>query len=595
MIVARRSVQATFCATLVDEWVRAGVRHAVVCPGSRSTPLALALAADGRLQVTVRLDERSAGFSALGIGLASGQPAVVCVTSGTAAAELHPAVVEAHHAHVPLLVCTADRPPELHHVGAPQTIDQTRLYGPAVRWWADPGVPDPATAGTWRSLAARAVAETLGNPAGPGPVQLNLALRDPLVGEPGELPPGRPGGAPWHRLAAPAGGDGDRPRWRHALAPVLEAAAGRGLLVAGAGAGHPEAVLAAGEALGWPVLADPRSGCRLERPGVVAHADALLRDPELAGQLQPEVVVTLGRPWASKVLAGFVAGAAGAGATVMAVDPHAAWLDPDRLAASTVVADPSAWCRALVEAVPAAATAHRAEDAPATWSGRWGAADAAAADALRRWCAEQPGLTEPCLARLLVQTLPPSATLVAASSMPVRDVEWYAPARARPPRVVANRGANGIDGVVSTAIGVALACGPSVALVGDLAFLHDLSALVRVDPRPVACTVVVADNGGGGIFSFLPQAQLLDQARFETLFGTAPLVDVAEAAGGLGIPTTEVGDAATLVEGLRTALGCGRLSVLRARLPDRGTNASLHDDLHRAMAAAARSALASGG
>ncbi|MGH9062579.1 MAG: thiamine pyrophosphate-binding protein, partial [Acidimicrobiales bacterium] len=183
--------QATFAATLVDEWVRSGVAHAVVAPGSRSTPLAVALAAAagrGEVVLHVRLDERSAGFFALGLGLATGRPAVVLTTSGTAAAELHPAVVEAHQGRVPLLVCTADRPPELHHVGAPQTVEQAGLYGGAVRWAVAPGVPERATAGSWRSLASRMVAEAVSGPAGPGPVHANLAFRDPLVGRPGPLP-----------------------------------------------------------------------------------------------------------------------------------------------------------------------------------------------------------------------------------------------------------------------------------------------------------------------------------------------------------------------------------------------------------------------
>ena len=180
------SVQATFAATLVDEWVDAGVTDAVVCPGSRSTPLALALAA--RLRVHVRLDERSAGFFAIGLAMASGTPTVLCVTSGTAAAELHPAVVEAHQGRVPLIVCTADRPPELHHVGASQTIDQVGLFTTSTRWFCDPGVPEESQAASWRPLAARAVAEARDGPLGPGPVHLNLAFREPLIGSAGPLP-----------------------------------------------------------------------------------------------------------------------------------------------------------------------------------------------------------------------------------------------------------------------------------------------------------------------------------------------------------------------------------------------------------------------
>lgn len=188
----------SFCTTLVDEWARAGVTDAVVAPGSRSTPLVVALADDPRLRTHVVLDERSAAFTALGLALASGRPTVLACTSGTAGTHFHGAVVEAHHAGVPLIVCTADRPPELQDVGAPQTVDQVGLYGGAVRWSADPGVADAATAGTWRSLAARAVCEATGPT--PGPVHLNLMFREPLIdGDDAPDPAGRAGGQPWHR------------------------------------------------------------------------------------------------------------------------------------------------------------------------------------------------------------------------------------------------------------------------------------------------------------------------------------------------------------------------------------------------------------
>ena len=296
------TVQATFAATVVDEWVRAGVTDAVVAPGSRSTPLALALDARAEVRVHVHLDERSAGFYALGLGLATGQPAVVLTTSGTAAVELHPAVVEAHHAHVPLLACTADRPPELHDVGASQAIDQVHLFGRAVRWFAQPGVPDDAARGTWRSLAARAVAEARGASGAPGPVHLNLAFREPLVGEPDALPPARPGGGPWHSVE----------RAEPAALDISDRVAGRrGIVVAGADAPGPLVVHGIAEALGWPVVADARSGCRVPTRTMVAAFDALLRSPEFAAEHRPEVVLRLGAPLTSRVLNEWLAGDGG--------------------------------------------------------------------------------------------------------------------------------------------------------------------------------------------------------------------------------------------------------------------------------------------
>lgn len=494
------NVQATFAATLFDEWARAGATDVVVSPGSRSTPLALAAARHPALKVHVVLDERSAGFFAVGLGLATGRPAVVVTTSGTAAVELHPAVVEADLAGVPLLLCTADRPPELHHVGAPQTVEQRLLFAEAVRWAADPGVPDDAAAGTWRSLASRAWAEAT---VVPGPVHLNLPFRDPLDGEPGPLPPGRSDG-PWHTVERSA------PPSAETLPDGV-----RGIIVAGAGAGDPEAVHALAAAAGWPVLADPRSGCRLPRPTTVAAADAILRAcPE---RYRPEFVLRLGAPWASKVLNQWLASL---DVPQWLVDPSRLWRDPDRVVAKVLSALPT---------VRAAA--------PEQWLSQWAMAESAAQAAI-----EETAQGEPLIARQLVRDLPDGANLVVSSSMPVRDVEWYAAPRDGV-RVFANRGANGIDGVLSTALGVA-AGSPgqkTVALVGDLAFLHDVGALALAARRTdLDCEFVVVDNGGGGIFSFLPQAQSLPPETFEQLFGTPHALNIEAIARGFGAPNVRV-------------------------------------------------------
>lgn len=572
------SVQATFAAILVDEWVRAGITDAVVCPGSRSTPLALALASRPELRVHVRLDERGAGFYAIGLALATGRPAPVCTTSGTAAVELHPAVVEAHHGRVPMIACTADRPPELHHVGAPQTVEQVGLFGGAVRWACDPGVPDASAAGTWRALAARALAEAGDGPLGPGPVHLNLAFRDPLVGEPGDLPPGRPGGAPWH-AGPPAAG---------AVVDPGSPPGSRGIVVAGRGCGPPERVLALAEHLGWPVLADPRSGCRVAHPSVVAAADALCRQADLRAALRPDTVLLLGAPWASAALSTLVVEAAGAGARVIAVDRWWAWTDPGRAVTEIHRGDPGAWLAAASERWPGGV-----DDG---WGARWRSAEATAQRAIDTVLAvEGDALSEPSLARTVLGAVPPGATVVASSSMPVRDLEWFAPPMADPPRVVANRGANGIDGVSSTAQGVAAAGrGPVVAVLGDLAFLHDVSSLAR--PATVAggeasgCTLVVVDNGGGGIFDFLPQASAVDPVTFDRLFGTPQATDVASVARGFGLEVVEVGAAGELAAALRAP---GDLRVVHARVPDRAANVALHERIHEAVASAAATAIGS--
>ncbi|WP_426572317.1 2-succinyl-5-enolpyruvyl-6-hydroxy-3-cyclohexene-1-carboxylic-acid synthase [Aquihabitans sp. McL0605] len=567
--------QATFCATLVDEWVRGGVTDAVVSPGSRSTPMALALAADERIAVHVHHDERAAGFVALGLGLASGRPAVVLTTSGTAAVELHPAVVEAHQASVPVVVITADRPPELHHVGAPQTVDQVRLFGDAARWFTDPGVPDAVSAGTWRSLAARSIAEATTGPRGPGPVHVNLAFREPLVGRVGALPEGRPHGAPWHTT------EGRRAAVdRFGTARLTELLdADRGVIVAGGGAGDPAVVLSLAAATGWPVLADPRSGCRIPEPGVIAAFDAILRHESTAAALRPDVVLRLGEPPASKVLGQWLAAS---GATEVAVDAHGRWFDAARTAAHVLHADPAAAGQALIHLVGGRTESN------AAWTGSWARAEAAAQEAIDTVLARHEAPTEPGIARAVAAALPPGSTLVVSSSMPVRDLEWFAAPRTDL-RVLANRGANGIDGVVSTGVGAALAARSSGAatavLIGDVALLHDTNALLGLADRGVDLTIVVVDNDGGGIFSFLPQATTLAGDRFEQLFGTPHGVDLTLLAAAHGLMTVEPAGGADVDTAVRASVGAGGSRLVRIRT-DRTDNVAIHDKIHAAVATA---------
>jgi len=605
-------VQATFAHTLVDEWVRDGVVDAVVAPGSRSTPLALALAhaaAAGRLRLHVRLDERGAGFFALGCSLATGQPTVVLTTSGTAALELHPAVAEAGLAGVPLVVCTADRPPELHDVGAPQTLEQWGAFGGSTRFATAPGVARAEAAGTWRSLAARAVAEARGWSGRPGPVHLNLAFVDPLVAEPGPLPAPRPASA-WHRSGAGATTPPRTGGPRAAVDPALVrrlAARRRGLLVAGAGAGDSQALHAAAAALGWPVLPDPRSGARRAGPRTVAMADAILRSEAARAALVPEVVVRVGEPWASKVLGGWLASLP-ADVEQLVVSADGQWRDPDRRAAQVLATDPTDFLAALAEVATAAGRS--TEGAAGSWLGDWTRAEAAASGAIDEVLERLgPAGGEPALARSLYRALGPDDVLVVASSMPVRDLEWFGPACPAgelPPDVLANRGANGIDGTIATALGAAAVrtSGRVVALLGDLAFFHDAGSLLRLvgdgaagGPAPrsghggsAPLTIVVVDNGGGGIFSFLPQATKLDPERFELLFGTPPAADVLSVAAGYGVETAALVDPRTVATALVDRPGAVRVVRFRS---DRRENVTLHDDLAKAATEAVDGVLAS--
>jgi 2-succinyl-5-enolpyruvyl-6-hydroxy-3-cyclohexene-1-carboxylate synthase len=599
---AGADLQMAFAATLVDEWSRSGVSHAVISPGSRSTPLAVALVRHPGVETHVRLDERSAAFTALGIGLATGIPAVMVTTSGTAAAELHAAVAEADLAKVPLLVCTADRPPELRDIGAPQTIDQQHLFGRSTRWFADPGVADAAGRPTWRSLASRSVAEAVTGPMGPGPVHLNLPFREPLLVDAGTgtVDAGRPDGRSWYRIekvpSAPAPA---------AVARIVDAgrAGTRGVIVAGADCGDPVAVAAAASALGWPVLADPRSGLRRPGSAVIAAADGILRSEAFCAAHRPEFVLRLGAPWVSKVVNTYLATSVTASTPVVAVVAWGQWVDPDRSVTTVIAADPSLVCRGIVDGM-----GDRTRDGASTWLEEWRSAESAAQAAIgERLGAPRgagngratpiPGWTEPGLARRLFADLPSGVTLVSSSSMPIRDLESFGEPRVDPPRVLANRGANGIDGVVSTARGVAMASGPTVAVVGDLAFLHDVSALVGNAGDDSPCAVVVADNGGGGIFSFLPPAEILDAATFETLFGTPQDLDVARVAAGFGVAVEEIepGDGpGALGEAVGRRIAAGGLSVIRVRLPGRSANVEIHAEINRAVVWAVDDAMAGG-
>jgi 2-succinyl-5-enolpyruvyl-6-hydroxy-3-cyclohexene-1-carboxylate synthase len=573
-----------FATVFADELIRCGLREVVLAPGSRSAPLAMALhercAADGPLRLHVRIDERTAAFLALGLAKASGRPAAVLCTSGSAAANFHPAVIEADESGVPLLLLTADRPPELRGTGANQTIDQLHLYGGAARWFADVGVPEarPGMNAYWRSLACRAWAAAAGTAGGfPGPVQVNLPLRDPLVpglpdaGVPGHDPAGwpeslggRPGGVAWTRVAGETG-----PGQPGALElPWTE----RGVLLAGDGAVQAGPLAALAEAAGWPVLAEPSSGARRGAAALTAY-QYLLDDPTFTAAHRPDLVISAGRPGLSRGQLGFLRQAAGHGARHVALTQGPGrWADPARSAT-----DVAAGVRLAGGPPPGSAT---------DWLCRWQRADAAARGALDAVLDAGPELTEPRLARDLAAALPDGALLWAASSLPIRDLDRQMAARAGL-RVLASRGASGIDGLISAASGAALAHqaaggGPAVALLGDLAVLHDSPGLFAGpgEPRP-DLVIVVASNDGGGIFSTLEPAAFPDS--FERVFGTPHGARFSALAAAAGLPYQELREAADLPAALR---GSGlRLVEVPA---GRAAGAALRQRLHEAAVAAIR-------
>ena len=549
---------ATALATvLVDELARCGLAEAVVAPGSRNAPLAMALWEEaarsaGRLRLHVRIDERSAAFLALGLAKLSRRPVAVVCTSGTAAAHFHAAVIEAGEAGVPLLVLTADRPPELRGTGANQTVDQLKLYGDAVRWFCEVGVPEarPGMNAYWRSLACRAWASAAGT-AGtmPGPVHLNLSLREPLVpdragagpsdqaaaghaaedaGWPGPLA-GRGGGMPWTVIG------GAQPP------PVLELPwTERGVVVCGDGSADPAALLRLAAEAGWPVLAEPSSGARTG-PGALAAYPYLLESAEFVARHRPEVIVSAGRPGLSRAQLGYLKTAAPGGTpprhVVIAQGPGH-WADPARTATD----------------VAAAVRLAGARLARSGWLASWLAADAAACDAASAILDADEAPSEPRLARDLAAGLPDGALLWAASSLPIRDLDQQMAPRAGV-TVLASRGASGIDGLISSASGAALAHqraggGPAAALIGDLAFLHDAPGLFAgpEEPRPDLLLVVV-NNDGGGIFSMLEQAAF--PAPFERVFGTPHGGALGQVAAAAGVPAVTLERASDLAGALK--------------------------------------------
>lgn len=566
--VPHEDVQASFCAALVDTWVGQGVTSAFVAPGSRSTPLTLALMADHRVRVDVFHDERSAAFAALGHGMATGRPAVAVCTSGTAAAHFHAAVIEADLSGVPLLVCTADRPPELRDVGAPQTIDQVKLFGEAVRWFHDPGVPSIAAAATWASLAARSVAATSG--ANPGPVHLNLPFREPLVGR---VDRGlsaakdvfRDGIV--HSAGRPVLSDEELELVRHRLGP------GRcGVIVVGRGCGDPAAVAALARAWQWPVIADSRSGCQGSEAAVV-HADALLRVSEFASRVRPEAILRLGESPSSKVLNQWIA-TLGADECHVSARPNV--FDPQHQVSVHLTADPTDLCRRLAtgKARPSTEAVDHFE--------RWMAGDRAARTVMRE--GDDEALADgPAAARALVAGLPAGAHLVVSSSMPIRDVEWFG-GDCSQFVVHANRGANGIDGLVATAVGVARGAGvPTAVLIGDVALVHDASTLISLGSLDVDLRIVVVDNNGGGIFHHLPQAASVDRQIFEQIYGTPHGVDLVALAAAIGLPAETVDRRSDL----RRLLDASGPRVIRV-LTDRAGDVAAHRRLQEQIASAVR-------
>jgi 2-succinyl-5-enolpyruvyl-6-hydroxy-3-cyclohexene-1-carboxylate synthase len=584
-----------FGRALFQELARAGLREVCISPGSRSTPLVAAAVREPALRCHSHVDERSAAFFALGLAKAARAPVALLCTSGTAAANFHPAVVEAHHAGVPLLLLTADRPPELREWGAGQTIDQLRLYGSCVRWFAEAALPEAGGAllRYARALACRALAECRGAPA--GPVHLNLPFREPLepAPVPGDLPADLPerdplgalGRAPAPytevRRVPPAAGEAE-------LRALVELARAhpRGVIACGpldAGPGLAAAAAEFARAAGWPLLADPtsqlRRGPHVAGTPVLAASDLWLRDARLAARFAPEIVLRLGAAPTSKAFRLWLE--RHPPRHLVGIGADAGWSDPSHLLSALWRVDPGPLL---------AAAAERLGPRPRADGDGWlrglAAAERAAQAALEDELAVEPALLEPRAVRELAEALPEGALLYVSNSMPVRDLDAFLPASERPLRVLANRGASGIDGMLSSALGAAAAgVGPVALLTGDLAFLHDVGALLAAHRRPLPLAVVVLNNDGGGIFSYLPVAEHAQEVAFEEHFRTPHGLALGPLARAFGAGYAKVTSAEPLRAALKDALASPRASVIEVPI-DRDRSVAHHREIAARVAAA---------
>ena len=568
---------------IAEELLRHGVRDVVICPGSRSTPLALALRAAPGLRCWVHLDERAGAFFALGAAKADRRPVAILATSGTAVVNFAPAVVEARYGRVPLLLLTADRPPELHDVAAPQTIDQVGLYGRHAKWYAEIQVPDASVASESlaRESVARAVATAVAPPA--GPVQLNMPFREPLI-------PDGPLGSTVSVAAAETVADDSVEAG--VTIPELEAIADlvararRGLIVCGPlDVPHfPEAVARLAAVTGFPVLADGLSNVRTgphDRTHVVAHYDALLRTPAFRGAPAPDLVLRFGARPTSKVLDQLLDGLDAP--QVLVAD--GGWSVPRGPMISRLEAEPRGAADALAEAC------RSQEGAAGDWLATWQAAETVAEDAVETWARSLDEPFEGALFTELDEVLPDGAIVMVGNSMPVRDLDAFLRRSGRSIRCLGNRGANGIDGLVSTALGAAaVGAQPVVAVVGDVSFLHDLNALVAARRLDLSATIVLINNDGGGIFSFLPQAVAERPGaglpeHFEELFGTPHGTDFGPLVTALGAEHV-LADHDSLGSAVSGSAGRPGVRVVELR-----TERARNVELHRAAQAAVARAL----
>ncbi|WP_110927339.1 2-succinyl-5-enolpyruvyl-6-hydroxy-3-cyclohexene-1-carboxylic-acid synthase [Bacillus massiliglaciei] len=517
-----RDALTAYAAAFIDELSQNGVTDVVVSPGSRSTPLSMLLAEHPNIKIHINVDERSASFFALGLAKALKKPVAVVCTSGTAAANFYPAVIEAKYSRVPLIVLTADRPHELRDVGAPQAIDQIHLYGKNAKWFVEMAIPENnhEIIRYARTVGARAVATAAKAPA--GPVHLNFPLREPLVPDVERAAEYRKNSLNANPAVAIDRGSISLEESQFRKLSHLLGKGKRGLIICGElteGSGH-KAILKLAEKLGFPVLADPLSQLRSgvhSKVNIVEAYDTILRDEQAVKAFRPELVLRFGAMPVSKPLLLFLKKYREA--MHLVVDGGAGWREPAGLATNMIYCDETKFSEAMLEFVPYNEDRH--------WLELWKSVNAATKNALLT-VKNDTKLSEGKLFSLLSELMPENSTVFVGNSMPIRDLDTFFLANEKNIRAMANRGANGIDGVVSTALGVSTASEHTVLAIGDLSFFHDMNGLLAAKLQKQNFTILLINNDGGGIFSFLPQSN--EPEYFEQLFGTPHGLDFSHAA-----------------------------------------------------------------
>jgi 2-succinyl-5-enolpyruvyl-6-hydroxy-3-cyclohexene-1-carboxylate synthase len=597
---------ARYVGAFVDSLVASGVDQVCLCPGSRSTPLAIMLMRHEGMRVWTHLDERSCAYFALGMAKASRRPVALLCSSGTAAVNFAPAVVEAFHARVPLIVLTADRPQELRDVGANQTIDQRNLYGAAAKWSVEMLLPEASTEALRyvRMIASRAVATALGD--APGPVHLNFPFREPLVPDLLDAADEDAIGSPAWEPASPRGVFSTRPIGTGAiegsalwnLVMYLLEDRPRGVIVCGPQDDllFAREVTALARLMRYPVLADPLSQVRCgahQDATIISAYDSFLREPACLERLAPEIVLRFGAAPTSKALTLLVERAG----SVALVTPNETWRDPELRADVIIQADATVACQELFKALTESdpdmldTMVEGVGASPLTDINieAWQAVERASVAAIASGLDRETQITEPGAFYELAALLPEGATVFAGNSMPVRDLDSFFPAGAKTVRFLANRGASGIDGVVSSALGAsAVKEGRLVLLIGDLSFYHDMNGLLAAKRFGLDATIVLLNNDGGGIFSFLPQAD--GGEHFEALFGTPHGLDFAPVAQLYSLDYTRVHTPEDYREVLRRSFVTPGVSVIEVRT-DRTENVALHQRIWRDVSVAAAEAL----